>query len=365
MIQDTILAIRSLDSEAMEKCQIRLDNLTKPINSLYALEHLARQLAGITGQSRPHSLQKSIILMAADHGVADEAISAYPKEFTAQMIEFYCSGGAAVNIFATHVHANLVIVDMGVAADFPALTALRHEKIAYGTGNIRNEPAMSREQTIRAIETGIRISKEEIYKGARAIGLGEMGIANTTVATAIVSSYSGMPVRSLTGRGSGISEETMSKKIIVIEEALARHKPDLFDPIDMISKLGGFEIAGLVGVILGAAANRSAIVLDSLVTAVAALLAVKLAPQCRDYLIGSQLSLEPAHQVALDQIGISAYLHLDMLLGEGVGAALGMSLINASLQVLNDMKTFGEAEVAVAQDGPGALKQTLTDKGSL
>ncbi|MBP2629311.1 MAG: Nicotinate-nucleotide--dimethylbenzimidazole phosphoribosyltransferase, partial [Firmicutes bacterium] len=256
-----------------------------------------------------------------------------------------------------HVAADLLLVDMGIATDLPSLPTLRNEKTAYGTNNINHGPAMSREQAIKAIETGIKIATEEIKKGVTAIGLGEVGIANTTSGTAIVATYSQIPVAKLTGRGIGITDAMFSKKIKIIENAIALNRPDLDDPIDVLSKLGGFEIAGLVGVILGGAAGGAALILDGLVTSAAALIAVKLAPQVKDYLIGSHVSPEPAHTVALDLINLPAHLHLNMSLGEGTGAALGMSVLKASLHVLNDMKTFGDAEVAVAQDGPGALKQ--------
>jgi len=357
MIQDIISSIRPLDATAMEKCQIRLDNLTKPLGSLHALEHLARQLSGITCNSRPRSLTKSIIIMAGDHGAATENLNDCPPEITAQRIHNFSQGSAAINIFAGHVAANLLLVDMGISTDLPSLPLVRNEKIAYGTNNINQGPAMSREQAIKAIEIGIAIAGEEIQKGANVLGLGEMGIANTISSTAIIACYSQIPTAALTKRDTRLSHDFFDKKVMIIDHAITVNSPDASDPIDVLSKLGGFEIAGLVGVILGAAKGKAAIVLDGLVTSAAALLAFKLAPQVKDYLIGTHFPPEPAHEVALDLIGIPAHLHLDISLGEGIGAALGMSLLNASLHVLNDMKTFGDAEVAVAHDGPGALKQ--------
>lgn len=357
MFNDVIASIKPLDINAMEKCQIRIDNLTKPLNSLGSLETLARQMAGILGHHRPKALRKSIILMAADHGVAAESVSSYPQEVTAQMIKNFCAGGAAINVFAEHVSANLQLVDIGVAGDLPLYPKLRREKIAYGTKNIAKGAAMTRDQTVQAIEAGIKVACEEIALGAQIIGLGEMGIANTTPSTAIIAAYSSKTISELTGRGAGLTNEMLERKRQVIQEALSVNNPDNRDPLDVLSKVGGLEIAGLVGVIIGAAANRTVVVLDGLITGAAALIACKLAPMAKEYLVGSHLSAEPAHQVALDIIGIPAYLQLEMRLGEGTGAVLGMSLINASLHMLNDMKTFGEAEVAVAQDGPGALKQ--------
>lgn len=358
MFDDINTLIKPLDLAAMEKCQLRLDNLTKPLGSLHSFEHLALQMAGITGNARPRNLKKSIILMAGDHGVVAEGVSAYPQQVTAQMVDNFCNGGAAINVFAQHVEADLVLVDMGVAADLSNYEKILHKKIAYGTNNITKGPAMTREQAKQAIEAGMEIASHEIAKGARVLGLGEMGIANTTASTAIIACYAQKGLATLVGHGTGISEEALHKKVQVIQTALEVNHPDREDPIGVLSSLGGFEIAGLVGVILGAAAGGAAVVVDGLITSAAALLAVKMAPQVKEFLVGSHYSVEPAHKIALDLIGVPAYLHLDMRLGEGTGAALGMSLIDASLQVINDMKTFGEAEVAVAQDGPGALKQS-------
>jgi nicotinate-nucleotide--dimethylbenzimidazole phosphoribosyltransferase len=356
MIQDIISSIQPLDIAAMEKCQIRLDNLTKPLGSLHALEHLARQLSGITRNPRPRTLAKTIIIMAGDHGIAAEELDSSSPE-TVKRIHNFSRGGAAINTFAKHVAANLLLVDMGIADDLPSLPMVQHEKIAHGTNNINQGPAMTREQAIKAIELGIAIADEEIKKGANVLGLGEMGIANTISSTAIIACYSQIPVAALTRRDTDLSHDLFDKKVTAISHAITVNSPDSNDPIDVLSKLGGFELAGLIGIILGAAKGKAAIVLDGLVTSTAALLAFKLAPQVKDYLIGSHFSPEPAHKVALDLIGIPAHLHLNISLGEGIGAALGISLLNASLHVLNDMKTFGDAEVAVAHDGPGALKQ--------
>lgn len=359
MLGKVIAAIEPLDQDAMEKCQLRVDNLTKPLGSLHALEHLVKRLAGITRQIKPGDLKKSIVLMAADHGVAAEGVSAYPQEVTPQMVANFCAGGAAINSFARHVDAGLVLVDIGVASDLPDLPGLRREKVAYGSANMAVGPALTREQTLQAIEVGMRVAREELAKGVRIIGLGEMGIGNTTPSTAIISYYSDKPLRELTGRGTGISDTVLEQKVRIIEKAVAVNRPNGQDPLDVLAKLGGLEIAGLVGVILAAAAGRAAVVIDGIITGAAALIAVKLAPQVKDYLVGSHFSCEPAHRIALDIIGVPAYLHLNMRLGEGTGAALGISLMDASMVMLNEMKTFGEAEVAVAQDGPGALKQRL------
>ncbi|HWR09498.1 nicotinate-nucleotide--dimethylbenzimidazole phosphoribosyltransferase [Sporomusa sp.] len=345
MLDNIIMLIKPLDVAAMEKCQLRLDNLTKPLNSLYSFEHIARQLAGITANPRPGNLAKSIIIMAADNGVA-EATGAGGEE-TAQSVGSFCRGNAPVHMFAEHVNAKLILVDIGVAADLPPLPELQHAKVAYGTKNMTQGPAMTRQQAVQAIETGMEIARRQIAKGVRVLGLGAMGQGGTAPGSAIIACYSDKPLDGLDGQLSA-----------VIQTALAVNKPDKTDPLDVLSKIGSLAIAGLVGVILGAAAGRAAVVLDGLATSAAALIAASLAPEVKHYLIGSHFAVEPAQQTALDLIGIPAYLKLDITQGEGVGAALGLSLVKASEHVINDMKTFGEAEVAVAQDGPGALKQS-------
>lgn len=357
LIKQIVTRIRPLDEAAMATCQLRLDNLTKPLNSLGDFERLAVRLAGITGQSQPRQLQKSIILMAADHGVAVEGVSAYPPEVTAQMVRNFCTGGAAINVFAAHVGAELILVDVGVAGDLSSLPGLRAAKVAPGTANMATGPAMTREQALAAIEIGITVACEQIAQGVQVIGLGEMGIGNTTPSTAIVAAYSDLPLAELTGRGTGITDSAWQHKIRVIRKSLNVNCLDRTDPLGVLAKVGGLEIAGLTGVVLAAAAHSAAIVLDGLNTSAAALIACQMNPLVKGYLIGSHLSVEPAHLEAMRMMEVPAYLELDMRLGEGTGAALGMSLIDASLHMLSDMKTFGEAQVAIAQDGPGALRQ--------
>ncbi len=349
MLNNIILKIKSLDAAAMEKCQIRLDNLTKPLGSLHYFEYLVRQIAGITGNPRPGKVKKSIILMAADNGVAGEKLADYSGYTTASQVKSLCRGGAAGNVCARYVDAGLVVVDIGVAADLTQEPQIIQEKVAYGTRNIAKAAAMTREQAIRAIEAGVRAAAAETAQGANVLGLGEVSVAGAIPATAIVACYTKQSIPEL------INDEAAAR---VIATALAVNCPAVDDPLDVLHKVGSLEIAGLVGVILGAAANGAMVILDGSVSSAAALLAIKLAPQVKDYLVGSHYSVEPAHRTALEIIGVPAYLHLGMYLGQGTGAAMGMSLLNASLHVINDMKTFGEAEVAVAQDGPGALRQS-------
>ncbi|MCM0758984.1 nicotinate-nucleotide--dimethylbenzimidazole phosphoribosyltransferase [Sporomusa sphaeroides DSM 2875] len=346
MFNDILATIKPLDEQAMERCQLRLDNLTKPLNSLHSFEHIARQLAGVTGHPRPRNLEKSIIIMAADSEAALAARGRYEQTLTVQKISNFCQGRSVINSFAEHAQAKLVLVDIGVAAGLPPYAQVRHEKIAYGTANMLQGPALTRTQTIQAIKVGIQTASEAIASGVQVIGLGEMGIAGTISGLAVASCYSEQPLENLTGR-----------ERVIIRRSWVVNEPDKQDPLDVLTKVGSLSMAGLVGVIIGAAAGRAAVVLDGLVTSAAALLAVQMAPAVKAYLIGSHFAAEPGHREVLGLLGLPAYLKLDMNLGEGTGAALGMSLITASLHVINDMKTFGEAEVAVAQDGPGALKQ--------
>lgn len=343
MFEQVISLIKPLDEVAMGKCQLRLDNLSKPFGSLHSFEHLARQIAGITGNPRPRNLRKSIILMASDQGVSAAGVD--PQETTVQRIANFCQGGAAINVFAEHVSAQVVVVDIGIAAKLPP-TAVRYEKIAHGTKNITQQAAMTEQQVIQAIHVGIKIAREEVAKGSQLLGLGEMSMDSSIPSTAVIACYSLKPLDELTEHST------------IIATALTVNSPDKNNPLDVLRKVGGLDLAGLVGVILGAAACGAAVVLDGLITSAAALVAVNIAPAVKAYLIGSHFSVEPAHKEALALLNIPAYLQLDMNLGEGTGAALGMSLITAALHVLNDMKTFGEAQVAVAQDGPGALKQS-------
>ncbi len=345
MFEDIIAAIQPLDNAAMERCQLRVDNLTKPLHSLHAFEHIACKLAGITGDPRPRTLKKSIIIMAADNNVTGTTeLQQLP---TTARVTGFCQGQAPIRVFGDHVQANLVMVDIGVDAELPEHPDLYRKKLAYGSKNSLEEPAMTREQALKAIEVGIKIVSAELDRGAKVIGLGEIGRGGLITAQTIVTCYHGKPLPGLSRQDADI-----------VNTALVVNKPDISDPLDILTKVGGFAIAGVVGVMLGAAAGRAAVVLDGLSTTAAALLATHLAPGVKPYLIGSHFAAEPAHETAMSLLDVPAYLQLKMNLGEGTGAALGMSVINASLHMLNDMKTFGEAEVAVAQDGPGALRQS-------
>jgi len=344
--QETLQKILPVNGEVMEQTQERLDDLTKPLGSLGVMECIAKKIAGITNVVKPGLPKKTCILMAGDHGVVAEGVSAYPSEVTPQMVMNFISGGAAMNVLSRHVGAELLIVDMGVGSDLPDMPLLIKKKVAYGTNNMCSGPAMSREQAVEAIENGIEVAEEVILKGAGLIGIGEMGIGNTTPSTAIISLYSGKKVEEVVGRGTGVDDERLNIKINAIKRAVEINKPDIADPIDVLSKVGGYEIAGLTGVIIACGTHRVPVVIDGFISGAAAVIAVALKTEVKDYLIASHLSEEPGHRAMLDYLGLKPMLHMNMRLGEGTGAALAMDIIDASLKILNEMATFSEAGVS-------------------
>lgn len=346
LLEKTLSRIQGLDTQAMAVARERQQRLTKPAGSLGRLEDIAIHLAGILGQPLPIIRAKSIILAAGDHGVAHEGVSAYPQSVTAQMVLNFLRGGAGINVLARQVGAKMVIVDAGVALDLPSHPLLRVAKLGKGTENIAKGPAMSRDQAIHALELGIRLAEEEASQGADLIGTGEMGIANTTPSSAIVAAITGRPPAEVTGKGTGISEKSWHKKVSVVQRALAVNQINSTDGLEVLTKVGGFEIGVLAGVILGTAAQRRVAVLDGFISGAAALIAVSLCPGVREYCIASHLSVEPGHQAILSFLQLKPLLNLDLRLGEGTGAALAMPLIEASARCLAEMATFEEAGVA-------------------
>jgi nicotinate-nucleotide--dimethylbenzimidazole phosphoribosyltransferase len=288
--------------------------------------------------------------MAGDHGVAAEGVSLFPQEVTAQMVYNFLRGGAGINVLARHVGARVVVVDMGVATDLEPHPELLAKKVAYGTKNMAQGPAMSCEEAIQAIEAGIEIVESELSRGMDIVGTGDMGIGNTTPSSAIVAALTGAPVADVTGRGTGIDDEQLVHKVETIERALAVNRPDPADPLDVLAKVGGLEIGGIAGVVLGAAAHRLPVVLDGFISGAGALIAAGLAPQVKDYLIAAHLSVELGHRLVLEQLGLSPLLNLNLRLGEGTGAALGICLVEAAVKVLNKMATFADAGVSEATE---------------
>ena len=334
------------DAAVAAETQRRLDRLTKPQGSLGRLEELAVQYCAITGERKPTVPCGMVFTFAADHGVVDEGVSAYPRDVTAQMVLNFLRGGAGVNVLARHAGVEIRVVDIGVAHEFGPIPGLAHHKLMMGTRNLLRARAMDRTTAEQAVMVGVELAADAARQGIGLIGTGEMGIGNTTASAAIVAIMTGAPVRQVTGLGTGIDEQGLARKISVIERALASHRPDPHDALDVLSKVGGLEIAGMAGVMLGSAAARVPVVLDGFIAGAAALIAVGLQPRCRPYLIASHRSVERGHRVLLEQLELKPLFDLDLRLGEGTGACLGMGLVQAAIKVLSEMATFDEAGVS-------------------
>jgi nicotinate-nucleotide--dimethylbenzimidazole phosphoribosyltransferase len=346
VIDDTMRHVGELDHSAMETARLRQDALTKPQGSLGRLEALHVQLAGITGNPLPTVERKAVIVMAGDHGVAAEGVSAYPAAVTAQMVLNFVRGGAAINVLAEQAGARVVVVNMGVAAELPDDQAIVSRPVGRGTRNMAQEPAMTRLQAHEAVASGIALVTAEIALGLDLMATGDMGIGNTTSASAIVAAVTGRPIASVTGRGTGVDDAGLARKIAAIERALAVNHPDPADPLDVLAKVGGFEIGGLVGVMLGAAAHRVPVLIDGFISGAAALLAAELCPAVRRYLIAAHVSVEIGHRVILERLELLPLVTLDLRLGEGTGAALTMHLVEAACRIPRRMATFAQAGVA-------------------
>lgn len=344
-LEETLKSITQIDPAYLDKAQTRLDMLTKPKDSLGRLEEFARRYVAITEATRPEIKRKVIFTFAGDHGVADEGVSAFPKEVTRQMVFNFLNGGAGINVLARHAGAEVVVVDIGVDYDFDDAKGLKKKKVVHGTRNMRKGPAMTREEAIKCIEAGILLAEEYGTKGA-IFGTGEMGIANTTPSSAIIAAFTGGSVEDVTGRGTGIDDNIFKHKVRVIEDALKTNSPDPSDPLDVVSKVGGAEIAGIAGLIIGAAARRIPVVIDGFISTAGALIACELKPVIKDYLFASHNSVERGHRIMLERMRLKPIVDLDLRLGEGTGAALAITLIEASVKIYNEMATFGDAGVS-------------------
>lgn len=342
----TIEMIKPLDKEALIKARARQDILTKPQGSLGRLEELSVQLAGIQGKPVPQIKNKAIMVMAGDHGVVAEKVGNWPQEVTAQMVYNFLGGGAGINVIARQAGARVIVVDMGVATELTSSPQLISRKIDFGTRNMALGPAMTAEQAVKSIETGIELVSAEVTKGLDILGTGDMGIGNTTASSAIFAAITGRPVAEITGRGTGLTDEQLAHKVSVINRALEVNQPDPAQSLDVLAKVGGFEIGGLAGVMLAAASNRIPVVIDGFISGAAALIATTLCPALKDYLIAAHLSTEAGHRLLLEHLGLKPLLSLDMRLGEGTGAALGIFLAEAAVRVLTEMATFAEAGVS-------------------
>ena len=345
-IDDIVADIKPIDDSSMEAARQRQQRLTKPPGSLGRLEELSVQAAGALGSGRPAIRRQALIVVAADHGVVAEGVSGYPQEVTAQMVMNFFAGGPAINVMARKASVDLTIVDAGVATPLPDHPELRVVAIGRSTRNMARGPAMTREQAERCIRAGVALALEAAEAGADLIGTGDMGIGNTTAAAAITATITGLSARDVTGRGTGRNDEQLERKIAVVERALATNRPDAADGLDVLSKVGGFEIGVLVGVILGAAQAGRIVVVDGFISGAAALIAHSICPTVRDYLVAAHLSAETGHRAALSHLALRPLLDLGMRLGEGTGPVLAMGLIESAVACLSEMATFDEAGVS-------------------
>ncbi|MCS7460808.1 nicotinate-nucleotide--dimethylbenzimidazole phosphoribosyltransferase [Paenibacillus doosanensis] len=341
--------IQPLNRKAVEAAARHLDQLTKPPGSLGRLEEVAKQLAGITGEIAPELGKKAVVVMAGDHGVCEEGVSAFPAEVTPQMVLNFLNGGAAVNVLSRHTGADVVCVDIGVNSDLEH-PLLYSRKVRKGTRNMAKEAAMTPEETVQAIRTGVELVKELAGSGYTMFATGEMGIGNTTASSALLAVLTGTDIGVSVGRGTGIDDAKLLHKQAVIERAIAVNKPDADNPLDVLAKVGGLEIAGLTGVILGAALYRCPIVIDGFISSAAALVASRIAPLSASYMIASHLSQEQGHARLLEAVGLSPMLRMDMRLGEGTGAVLAFPLIEAAVKIMKEMATFASAGVSSADN---------------
>ena len=348
LLAQTIAAIQDLDEIARQAARERQSQLTKPPGSLGRLERLSIQIAGIQGKARPDVSRKALFVMAGDHGVVAEGVTAFPQDVTWQMVANFAAGGAAINVLGRQVGAKVVVVDVGVVGDAPASAAVIVKKVGRGTKNMAVGPAMTREEAVRAVEVGIEVLAAEMDPPLDLVGVGDMGIGNTTPSAAIISAFTGRSPAEVTGRGTGIDDARHAHKIGVIARALAVNQPDAAEALDVLAKVGGFEIGAIAGVMLAAAARRVPVVVDGVISSAGALVAAGLAPKVKDYLIAGHRSVEPGHRAALEHLGLEPLLDLEMRLGEGTGGAIAMHVVEAAVRTLNEMATFAEAGVAEA-----------------
>lgn len=341
ILEEELKKIQEPDREAMEACQKRWNSIAKPLHSLGKLEDALVKIAGITGSADIHLDKKALVPMCADNGVVEEGVAQSGQDVTVIVSENFLKTKATASIMCRAAGADIYPVDIGIAAD----TCLMNRKIAYGTKNMTKEPAMSRKQALRAIETGITMAAELKEKGYQIIATGEMGIGNTTTSSAVAAVLLGEQVDNVTGRGAGLSTEGLTRKISAIHRAIERNRPDPADAVDVLAKVGGFDIAGLTGLFLGGAIYRIPIVIDGFISAVAALAAVSICPAVKAYMLASHVSKEPAAQMVLDRLGLSATLHADMCLGEGTGAVVYFQILAMACAVYNGMSTFQEVNI--------------------
>lgn len=347
-LNQLVASIRPLDQGATAAARRHQDDLTKPAGSLGRLEELAIWMAGVTGEMTPATVPRTVVVMAGDHGVVAEGVSAYPSEVTPQMVMNFLGGGAAINVLARQTKTRVLVVDIGVASAIKHVDGLVARRVASGTANIATGPAMSRSQALEALRVGAELADSEIEAGARILATGEMGIGNTTPASALICALTDTPPEQVVGRGTGLDDAGLVRKRSVVSRALASNSSALNGPVDALAAVGGYEIAGLVGLILAGAANRRPVVLDGFIAGAAALVACRIAPAARDYMLAGHLSAEPGHRVALSALDLKPLLDLDLRLGEGTGAVLAFHLLDAATRIMAEMATFSEASISRA-----------------
>ncbi|NIR47486.1 nicotinate-nucleotide--dimethylbenzimidazole phosphoribosyltransferase [candidate division KSB1 bacterium] len=345
-LKDIFKHISPIDSKYIKLAQQHLDQLTKPKRSLGRLEDIACQVVAITENLKPSVDKKVIFVFAADHGIATEGVSAYPPDVTAQMVRNFLRGGAGINVLARHIGAEVRVIDIGVDYDFESLQGLHPGKIRKGTRNMLNGPAMTHEEAFAAIQVGLEVAKLAKKENVNVVGAGEMGIGNTTASSAILSVVIDCEEELVTGFGAGLTSEQRQHKVDIIKRAIEVNRDRLTDPLSVLAALGGFEIAGLCGFILGCAKERLPVAVDGFISSVAALVAVELHPTVKDYLFFSHLSNEQGHTSLLNHLNVVPLLNLAMGLGEGTGAALAMHLVEGAIKLYNEMATFDEAQVS-------------------
>ena len=352
MLEETIANIpNSLNQEAMAAAKDRLANQARPPGSLGVMEEIGIRLAAIRGCMDVDLSNKRIVTCAGDHGVVAEGVSAFPAEVTPQMVFNFVDGGASVNVLGKHAGAKVKVADIGVNYDFDPDLPIFHKKVRKGTGNFTRELAMTREEAVASIEAGIEIVNElQAEAPVDLLGTGDMGIGNTTPSSAVIAAFSGIPVDKLTGRGTGLDDAGLENKIRVIQRGLDLHGPDPTDPIDVLSKVGGLEIGGLAGLVLGAAAQGIPVICDGLISTAGALIACELAPAAKNYLFASHKSVEIGHKYMHDRMGLEPLIDLRLRLGEGTGAAVCMEMLDVATRVLADIKTFEEVGVTPSGD---------------
>jgi nicotinate-nucleotide--dimethylbenzimidazole phosphoribosyltransferase len=350
LLNKTIQSIQPADQAFIQKAYERLDNQARPNGSLGKIEHMAARLAGIYQKIDIHLENKMIVVCAGDHGICEASVSRFPADVTPQMVMNFIQGGASINALARDAGASVHVADLGVNYSFDKELPLFHKKIEFGTHNFSKRTAMTKKQAISSIEAGIEIVEELLQEHPiHVLGTGDMGIGNTTPSTAIIACFSGYPVKKLTGRGTGIDDEGLERKIQIIDNSLKMHRPDPSDPIDVLHKVGGFEIGGLCGLVLGAARHKIPVICDGLISTAGALLAFELCRTAKDYLFASHHSVEVGHQYMLKHMDLEPMLNLDFRLGEGTGAAIGMKIMDAATRALAEIKTFEEVGIANAQ----------------